>query len=67
MVNSTYVGGGQYGVVKVGNVDVVRLGNSKVAASWIRICFWDEKIEHVAWICGFEIPALSILFAPQYF
>jgi hypothetical protein len=29
--------------------------------------FLDEKIEHVAWICGFEIPALSILFAPQYF
>jgi hypothetical protein len=40
---------------------VVQLGNSKVAASWTRIFFLDE---HVAWICGFGISALSI-FAPR--
>ena len=34
-----HVGDGQYGVVEVGNMDVVRLGNSKVAASWTRIFF----------------------------
>ena len=37
---------------------VVQLANSKVAASWTRIFFLDE---HVAWICGFGISALSIL------
>ena len=36
---------------------VVQLGNSKVAASWTRIFFLDE---HVVWICGFRISALSI-------
>ena len=40
---------------------VVQLENSKVAASWTRIFFLDE---HVAWICGFGISALSI-FAPR--
>ena len=54
-VNSTYVGDGQYGVVEVGNMVVVQLGNSKVAASWLQI-FFDE---HVAWICGLWISALS--------
>ena len=49
------MGDGQYGVVEVGNVVVVQLGNSKVAASWLQI-FFDE---HVAWICGLWISALS--------
>ena len=57
MVKSTYMWmDGQYDVVEVENKDVVHLGNSKVAASWTRI-FFDE---HVAWICGFGTPALSI-------
>ena len=34
------MGDGQYGVVEVGNMVVVQLGNSKVAASWTRIFFW---------------------------
>ena len=34
------MGDGQYGVVEVGNMVVVQLGNSKVAALWIRIFFW---------------------------
>ena len=64
------MGDGQYGVVEVGNMVVVQLGNSKVAASWTRIFFLDE---HVAWICGFRISALSIfvpalsIFVPPYF
>ena len=33
------MGDGQYGVVEVGNVVVVQLGNSKVAASWLQIFF----------------------------
>ena len=31
---------GQYDVVEVENKDVVHLGNSKVAASWIQNFFW---------------------------
>ena len=34
------MGDGQYGVVEVGNMVVVQLENSKVAALWIRIFFW---------------------------
>ena len=37
------MGDGQYGVVEVGNMVVVQLGNSKVAASWTRIFFWMRK------------------------
>ena len=33
------MGDGQHGVVEVGNVVVVQLGNSKVAASWLQIFF----------------------------
>ena len=34
---------GQYDEVEVENKDVVHLGNSKVAASWIRNFFLDEE------------------------
>ena len=34
---------GQYDVVEVENKDVVHLGNSKVAASWIQNFFLDEE------------------------
>jgi hypothetical protein len=54
---------GQCDVVKVENKDVAHLGNSKVAASWLQI-FLDE---HVAWICGLWISALSDFFAPYFF
>ena len=37
------MGDGQYGVVEVGNMVVVQLGNSKVAASWTRIFFLMRK------------------------
>ena len=43
---------------------VVQLGNSKVAASWTRIFFLDE---HVVWICGFRISALSIFCTVFFF
>ena len=36
--------GGQCDVVEVENKDVVHLGNSKVAASWIQNFFLDEKL-----------------------
>ena len=35
---------GQYDVVEVENKDVVHLGNSKVAASWIQNFFLDEEL-----------------------
>ena len=45
MVKSTYVWmDGQYDVVEVENKDVVHLGNSKVAASWIQNFFLDEEL-----------------------
>ena len=51
MVKSTYMWmDGQYDVVEVENKDVVHLGNSKVAASWIQNFF---GMKNVAWICGF--------------
>ena len=41
MVKSTYMWmDGHYDVVEVENKDVVHLGNSKVAASWIQNFFW---------------------------
>ena len=45
MVKSTYMWmDGQYDVVEVENKDVVHLGNSKVAASWIQNFFLDEDL-----------------------